>query len=115
MGSGSRFFVVVSLFALAAIGSSQSASTIPIAGHVTDLAFQPIPNVTVTLKAIESAKQIARVETDQAGVFRFPAVPPGVHELHFEKAGFSTVAFPIQVSSEEGSVDFGSVILQKAK
>ena len=108
-------FFLASLLAFAAIGwpqSAQSIPTIPIAGHVTDSAFKQLPNVTVTLKVLGSDKGIARVETDQTGAFRFPAVPSGAHELHFEKAGFMPVTVPIQVSLEERSIDVGSVIMQ---
>ena len=55
------------------------------------------------------------METDQTGAFRFPAVPSGAHELHFEKAGFIPVTFPIQVSPEEKYIDVGSVIMQIGK
>ncbi len=111
-------FIITCFLAFAASGWSQSApatATIPLAGHVTDLAFKRIPNVAVTLKTIGSDIEISRVETDPAGEFRFPAVPSGAHELHFEKAGFMPVSFPIQTSSEEKELDIGSVILQKAK
>ena len=118
---GSKFrgtFLLASLMAFAAIGWSQSAQstlTIPIAGRVTDSAFKQIPNVTVTLKVLGSDKGIAKVETDQTGAFRFPAVPPGAHELHFEKTGYMPVTVLIQVSPDEKSIDVGSVIMQIGK
>jgi hypothetical protein len=111
-------FILASLLAFAAIGWSQSVrstATIPIAGRVTDLAFNQLPNVTVTLRAMGSDKGIASVETEQTGVFRFPAVPSGAYELHFEKAGFMPVTFPMQVWQEEGHIDIGSVIMQIGK
>jgi len=118
---GSKFrgtFFLASLLAFAAIGLSQSAPstpTIPISGRVTDSAFNQIPNVIVTLKALGSEKALARMETDQTGAFRFPAVPSGAHELHFEKAGFIPVTFPMEVSPEEKYIDVGSVIMQIGK
>jgi hypothetical protein len=118
---GSEFrgtFILASLLAFATIGwpqSAQSTATIPIAGRVTDLAFHQIPHVSVTLKALGSDKEIVSVETDQTGAFRFPAVRSGAHELHFEKAGLMSVAFPIQVSLEDRYIDVGSVIMQMAK
>jgi hypothetical protein len=119
MGSVFRgTFILASILVLADIGWSQSARstpTIPIAGRVTDLAFNQIPNVTVTLKAMGAEKGIASVETEQTGVFRFPAVPSGAYELHFEKAGFMPVTFPMQVRQEEGHIDIGSVIMQTGK
>jgi hypothetical protein len=119
MASGFRgTFLLAGLLAFAAIGGTQfaqSTPTIPVAGRVTDAAFNQIANVTVTLKALGSDKGIAKVETDQTGAFKFPAVPFGAHELYFEKTGFMTVTFPIQVSPAEKYVDVGSVILQVGK
>jgi hypothetical protein len=116
-----RTFILAGLLAFGAVGwcqSGQSTPTIHIEGRVTDSAFHQIPKVTVTLKTLGSDKGIAEVETvetDSAGSFRFPSVPPGAHELHFEKAGFIPVTFPIQVSQEERYIDIGSVILQIGK
>ena len=119
MGSEFRWtFILASLLAFAAIGWSQSAQstpTIPITGRVTDSSFNQIPNVTVTLKALGSDNGIAKAQTDQTGAFRFPAVPPGAHELYFEKAGFMPVTFPLQVSQEEKGINIGSVIMQSGK
>jgi hypothetical protein len=69
----------------------------------------------VTLKPLGSDKGIAKMETYQTGAFRFPAVPSGAYELHFEKAGFMPVTFPIQVSQEEKYIDVGSVVMQIGK
>jgi hypothetical protein len=119
MASGFRgTFLLAGLLAFAAIGGTQftqSTPTIPVAGRVTDSAFNQIANVTVTLKRLGSDKGIAKVETDQTGAFRFPAVPFGAHELHFEKAGFIRVTFPMEISPEEKNIDVGSVIMQVGK
>ncbi len=69
---------------------SQSRQTGAIIGKVTDEQGSPLPGVTLTL----TSGKLMGVRTgvsDGQGVFRFPALPPGVYALKAELQGFGTV------------------------
>ena len=59
-------------------------------GIVSDSSKAVVPGVTVSLSGA-SLLAIQTTLTDQAGTYRFSAVPPGDHTLTFEIAGFSKV------------------------
>ena len=66
-----------------------ASSTGTIQGRVADSSGAVLPGVTVTASSpsmIGTATQV----TNENGSYRFPAVAPGVYELTFELAGFST-------------------------
>jgi hypothetical protein len=67
-----------------------ASSTGSISGEVKDAQGGVLPGVTVTAT---SPAQIGTptVVTNEAGIFRFPSVPPGEYKLSFELAGFQTV------------------------
>ncbi len=67
-----------------------SATTGSINGKVTDNSGGVLPGVTVT--ASSSNMQGTRTDvTNEAGEYRFPAVPPGDYKLVYELAGFGTI------------------------
>lgn len=67
-----------------------SATTGSINGKVTDNTGGVLPGVTVT--ASSPSMQGTRTDvTNEAGEYRFPAVPPGTYKLVYELAGFGTV------------------------
>lgn len=68
-----------------------SATTGAINGKVTDNTGAILPGVTVTISS--SALMGTRTAvTNEEGLYRFPAVPPGEYKVVFELAGFTTVA-----------------------
>ncbi|MGD9903143.1 MAG: TonB-dependent receptor, partial [Vicinamibacterales bacterium] len=67
-----------------------SATTGSINGKVTDTSGGVLPGVTIT--ASSPSMQGTRTDvTNEAGEYRFPAVPPGTYKLVYELAGFGTV------------------------
>lgn len=67
-----------------------ASSTGTIQGRVADSSSAVLPGVTVTASSPSMIGTQTQVTNDN-GSYRFPAVPPGVYELTFELAGFSTV------------------------
>ncbi|MGE0816051.1 MAG: TonB-dependent receptor [Vicinamibacterales bacterium] len=67
-----------------------SATTGSINGKVTDNTGGVLPGVTVTASS-PSMQGVRTDVTNEAGEYRFPAVPPGTYKLVFELAGFGTV------------------------
>jgi len=79
------------LCAASAWPQDDRSGTIQISGRVVDSASFQIPNVAVTLKIIGMDQPLVKVQTDQDGVFTFPAVSANEYELHFEATGFAPV------------------------
>ena len=80
--------LLVSATAFAQGGGASSTGTIQ--GRVADSSGAVLPGVTVTATSPSMIGTQTQV-TNENGTYRFPAVPPGVYELTFELAGFSTV------------------------
>jgi len=79
--------------ALPSISAAQgggASSTGTIQGRVADSSGAVLPGVSVTATSPSMIGAQTQV-TNENGQYRFPAVPPGVYELSFELAGFSTV------------------------
>ncbi len=69
---------------------SQSRETGAINGRVTDEEANALPGVTLTLTS-DKMMGVRTGVTDGQGVFRFPALPPGVYTLKAELQGFGSV------------------------
>jgi hypothetical protein len=67
-----------------------ASSTGSISGEVKDAQGGVLPGVTVTATSPAQIGQLSAV-TNEAGIYRFPAVPPGEYALTYELAGFGTV------------------------
>lgn len=67
---------------------AQSRETGAIVGTVVDEDNNPLPGVTVNLSSPSLIRNRTFV-TDVRGVFRFPALPPGVYKIKAELQGFS--------------------------
>ena len=67
-----------------------ASSTGSISGEVKDAQGGVLPGVTVTATSPAQIGQLTAV-TNEAGIYRFPSVPPGEYRLAFELAGFQTV------------------------
>ena len=78
------------LLFLAPLAFSQSKETGAITGTVLDEAGTPLPGVTVTISS-PSLMGTRTYVSDARGVFRFPALPPGVYTIKAELQGFTTV------------------------
>lgn len=65
-----------------------ASSTGSISGEVKDAQGGVLPGVTVTATSPAQIGSLTAV-TNEAGIYRFPAVPPGEYRLAFELAGFS--------------------------
>jgi hypothetical protein len=78
--------------AMVAIPTAQTVTvtTGAVNGVVTDTTQAVVPGVTVRLSG-PSAMAAQTTETDEAGTFRFSAVPPGDYAISFELAGFTTL------------------------
>ncbi len=67
-----------------------ASSTGSINGEVKDAQGGVLPGVTVTATSPAQIGQLTAV-TNESGLYRFPAVPPGEYRLSYELAGFQTV------------------------
>ena len=82
----------VTLAAIAAPAYAQgggASSTGSISGEVKDAQGGVLPGVTVTATSPAQIGSLTAV-TNEAGIYRFPAVPPGEYRLAFELAGFQS-------------------------
>ncbi|HMC23347.1 MAG TPA: carboxypeptidase regulatory-like domain-containing protein, partial [Thermoanaerobaculia bacterium] len=77
----SRFFplLAVALLVLSAIPVVAQEQTATIEGVVTDQSGAALPGVTV--EALSATGQRLSTQTDTAGRYRFPAVPPGMYAI----------------------------------
>jgi len=85
--SGCFVRAVVLLLPLAAIGYSQSTTSLR--GVVTDVQAGVIPGTVITLTDSEKGT-VRQVVTDAVGQYAFLQMPPGTYTLKAEKPGFST-------------------------
>ncbi|MFN8058726.1 MAG: carboxypeptidase regulatory-like domain-containing protein [Vicinamibacterales bacterium] len=73
----------------AVFGQGGSASTTgTIAGRVTDAQNAVLPGVTVSIQS-PALMGVQTTVTNDQGIYRFPAVPPGVYAISYELAGFN--------------------------
>src|SRR5215208_6421533 len=88
--------IVWALVAVVALASSAFAqgggasSTGSISGEVKDAQGGVLPGVTVTATSPAQIGALSAV-TNEAGIYRFPSVPPGEYRLQFELSGFQNV------------------------
>jgi hypothetical protein len=85
-----RGLLSLSILALAAAPALAQRTTGEIIGKVVDESGAILPGVTVTLRGAGVAGAPTAV-TSEAGVYRFPVLPPGTYDLEYTLVGFSTV------------------------
>jgi hypothetical protein len=68
-------------------GASQTGS---ISGRIADAQGAVLPGVTVTI-ASQALMGKQTTVSNESGMYRFPAVPPGTYEITYELPGFSTL------------------------
>ena len=78
---------VVAMAAPAFAQGGGASSTGSISGEIKDAQGGVLPGVTVTATSPAQIGALTAV-TNEAGIYRFPAVPPGEYRLAFELAGF---------------------------
>lgn len=79
------------LFAPAAFAQGGGASqTGTIAGRVTDASGAVLPGVYVSI-ASPAMMGTQNTMTNESGIYRFPAIPPGVYTVTYEMQGFNTL------------------------
>src|SRR5688572_25770063 len=66
-----------------------ASSTGSISGEIKDAQGGVLPGVTVTATSPAQIGALTAV-SNEAGIYRFPAVPPGEYRLSYELAGFQT-------------------------
>src|SRR5687768_16942045 len=79
--------LAVSAMAFAQVGGASSTGSI--SGEIKDAQGGVLPGVTVTATSPAQIGALTAV-TNEAGIYRFPSVPPGEYRLSFELAGFQT-------------------------
>src|SRR5262245_55176154 len=67
-----------------------ASSTGSMNGDIKDSQGGALPGVTVTATSPAQIGALPAV-SNEAGIYRFPAVPPGEYRLQFELAGFQNV------------------------
>lgn len=95
MARSSRILLALAAVWLLAVPSAfaqggGASSTGSISGEVKDAQGGVLPGVTVTATSPAQIGTLTAV-TNEAGIYRFPAVPPGEYSLTYELAGFGPV------------------------
>jgi hypothetical protein len=77
-----------------------------ISGTVLDQVKAPVSEVDVTITN-QDTNVTQTKKTDEAGIYRFVAVPPGVYTVEFKKSGFqtSTIKDLTVITSNERTID----------
>jgi hypothetical protein len=90
---GTVMFAMALLLAASTSAFAQgggASSTGSISGQVADESGGVLPGVTVTATSPAQMGTLSAV-TNEEGMFRFPAVPPGEYKVQFELPGFNTL------------------------
>jgi hypothetical protein len=87
--------IVLSLLALLAVFAGpafpQNAGSATITGTLTDPSGAFVPGAAVTIRNTDTAIE-RKIESNEAGIYSAPFLPPGHYEVHAGKAGFAAVA-----------------------
>ncbi len=81
---------VLPLVATAAFAQGGASSTGSISGEVKDSQGGMLAGVTVISTGPAQIGALTII-TNEAGIYRFPSMPPGEYRLQFELAGFQNV------------------------
>jgi hypothetical protein len=84
--------IVLAIFAaLPSMVSAQLNQTGTLFGTVLDNQGQPLPGVAVTIKSPAIILPQMGAVTNEKGIYRFLALPPGIYEITFSLMGMNTV------------------------
>src|SRR3954469_11306028 len=70
---------------------AQAVQTSPLTGPVKDTTGAVLPGVTVSVSSPQQVGGVQTSVTDSQGIYRFPALHPGVYQMDTALAGFKTV------------------------
>src|SRR5713226_2018033 len=102
-----------------AISATAQSTSATLSGTVLDPAGARIPNVQITLQNIQTGVVLTNV-TNEAGVYVFPSVQPGLYRLTAELQGFRkyilndltvdvsarmTINIPLEVAAAQETVE----------
>ena len=87
---------------------AQIGQTATLTGTVTDASGGVLPGVTVTVTGEAVIGGSRTAVTDENGVYRFPALPPGTYTVKVELTGFRTI-------TQEARLQLGQTITMDAK
>jgi len=76
--------------ALAAAAFAQNRTTAELVGTVTDPSGAVLPRVHITVTNLDTQTTL-QVDTNQAGYYDVPFLPPGTYAMSFALAGFQTL------------------------
>jgi hypothetical protein len=82
---------LVSMLFIVSVCFGQSAQTGALNGTVTDSDDAALPGITVVLKSPALVVPQMTTVTNASGLYRFPALPPGIYELTFMLEGMNTL------------------------
>ncbi len=97
------------LLALPALTSSQTSSTGTVVGTVTDRGAAVVPGAQVELQGIGTSI-ISRMQTNEAGQYSFPNLPPGDYRISVTAPGFKKAELEIKIVV--GKSTLGDIQLQ---
>jgi TonB family protein len=105
--------VAVVLLPLAALTVRAQATRGALVGVVQDASGARIPNCRITARNLDGTNQEV-TRSDQAGEYRFTAIPPGRYALEFAAPGFSRATLNAVVTAQDparadANLDIGSV------
>ena len=92
----------------AAPALAQIGQVATLTGTVSDTSGAILPGVTVTVSSQSLIGGSRTAVTDENGIYRFPALPPGTYEVKFELSGFRIV-------TQEAHLQLGQTITSDAK
>ncbi len=82
--------------------------TVTLYGTVGDESYQLLAGVTMLLDGTVIGR-----ESDAAGAFTVPGVPPGAHVIAWEKVGYLSRSFRVVVTEQHtGDIDIGHITLE---
>ncbi len=107
-GSMKRFCVSVALFvafSLLTVSATfgQSLTTGDVTGTITDPSGAVAPNVSVTLKSVDTG-EVRTTTTSSAGTYRFSLLRPGGYTITTEAHGFSKTTSTVTVTVGQTSI-----------
>jgi hypothetical protein len=86
--------IVLSLLALLVVVAGpafpQNAGSATITGTLTDPSGAFVPGASVTIRNADTSIE-RKIESNEAGIYSAPFLPPGHYEVHASKAGFASV------------------------
>ncbi|MGB7721134.1 MAG: carboxypeptidase-like regulatory domain-containing protein, partial [Bryobacteraceae bacterium] len=103
--------LAVVLVVLAAPAAAQLAGSATITGTLTDPSGAFVPGASVTIRNTDTAIE-RKIESNEAGVYSAPFLPPGHYEVRASKSGFASVVrkdLTLQVG-ETLSVNFSMTV-----